>query len=111
MRRSKYHAKKCTYKDMTFDSVKEANRYRELELMERAGIIKNLERQKVYELIPSQRDADGKVLERAVRYIADFVYEEDGYPVVEDCKGMRTDTYILKRKLMLWKYGIKIKET
>lgn len=111
MPRSKYHAKKCHYKDMTFDSVREAKRYRELEELERIGVIKDLRRQVSYELIPSQRDANGKVIERPVRYIADFVYEENGFPVCEDCKGMRTDTYILKRKLMLWKYGIRIKET
>jgi hypothetical protein len=63
-----------------------------------------------YELIPSQR-INGKVVERPVKYVADFVYTtEDGLQVVEDTKGVRTKEYIIKRKLMLWQYGIQIKE-
>ena len=108
---SKYHAKKAKYNGMTFDSQKEAIRYRELELMQRAGVIEGLRTQVAYELIPAQKDADGKLIERAVRYVADFVYEEDGIPVVEDCKGFKTDTYKIKRKLMLYRYGIRVKET
>lgn len=110
---SKYHAKKTAVDGITFDSRKEANRWTELRLMEKAGMIKNLERQKRYELTPTQRDPEtGKVIERASYYVADFVYEdEDGNTVIEDSKGMRTDVYILKRKIMLARYGIRIKET
>ena len=44
-------------------------------------------------------------------YVADFVYEDNGDTVVEDTKGMRTKEYVIKRKLMLYRYGIRIKET
>ncbi len=107
--RSKYKAKKVTVKGITFDSQKEANRYQELVLLERAGRIQGLRRQERYELIPSQR-IDGKVVERPVHYIADFAYMQDGEWVVEDTKGFKTKDYIIKRKLMLWAHGIRIKE-
>lgn len=109
---SKYHATKTVVDGITFDSKKEAQRYTELKLLERVGEISNLELQKPFELLPSQRDPEtGKVVERAVYYRADFSYIEDGEQVIEDTKGMKTDVYILKRKLMLYKYGIRIKET
>lgn len=109
---SKYHARKTTVDGITFDSRKEANRWTELRLMEKAGMIKDLERQKPFELIPSQKDPDtGKTIERACYYLADFVYTENGNIVVEDCKGVKTDVYILKRKIMLYRYGIRIRET
>lgn len=107
--RSKYGAKKVTVNGITFDSKKEANRYQELLLLERAGQIQGLRRQERYVLIPSQR-IDGKVVERAVHYIADFAYMQDGEWVVEDTKGFKTRDYIIKRKLMLWKNGIRVKE-
>lgn len=107
--KSKYHSRKITKDGMTFDSVKEYRRYCELRLLERAGAITELERQVKFELIPSQRIA-GKVVERACAYIADFVYMENGKKVVEDTKGFRTPDYIIKRKLMLWVHGIRIKE-
>lgn len=92
-----------------FDSKKEAGRYYELSMLLRAGVISNLRLQVPFELIPAQR-INGKVVERACKYIADFVYMENGKMVVEDAKGMRTDVYKIKRKLMLKEYGIKIKE-
>ena len=52
----------------------------------------------------------GKVIERPVKYVADFMYEENGQQVIEDAKGVRTKEYILKRKLMLYRYGIRIRE-
>ena len=109
---SKYHAKKTKVGDITFDSKKEAKRYVFLKEQEQTGQIKNLQRQVKYELIPSQKDKDtGKVIERAVVYKADFVYElEDGEQIVEDVKGVRTPEYVIKRKLMLHKYGIRLKE-
>lgn len=78
-------------------------------LLERAGAIQHLRRQVKYELIPSQRIA-GKVVERACSYVADFVYQQDGQTVVEDTKGFKTPEYIIKRKLMLWVHGIRIRE-
>lgn len=98
-----------TVNGITFDSKKEANRYQELLLLERAGQIQGLRRQERYVLIPSQR-IDGKVVERAVHYIADFAYMQDGEWVVEDTKGFKTRDYIIKRKLMLSVYGIRVKE-
>lgn len=95
---------------MTFDSLAEARRWRDLSWLERGGVIKGLSRQVKYTLIPNQYDEDGKLLERSVTYIADFVYQEDGKLVVEDVKGVKTPDYIIKRKLMLKVYGIRIRE-
>lgn len=113
--RSKYGSKKATVNGMTFDSQKEAARYTELCLLQRAGKITSLETQVKYELIPSQK-IDGKVVERGVSYIADFVYFQDGKKVVEDVKGYRDPSsagyakFVIKRKLMLYLHGIQIKE-
>lgn len=107
---SKYHNRKVTQGGETFDSVKEYRRFCELRLLERAGAVTDLRRQVRFELIPAQR-VDGKVAERACSYVADFVYMENGQQVVEDAKGMRTQEYRLKRKLMLWVHGIRIRET
>lgn len=105
----KYRNKKITIDGITFDSKKEANRWMELKLLERAGEISHLARQVKYELIPSQK-IDGKVVERACSYVADFVYLEKGKTVVEDTKGFKTPDYIIKRKLMLQVHGIHIRE-
>lgn len=106
---SKYHARKTTVDDITFDSRREADRYLVLKGMEEDGTIEGLRRQVRYELIPAF-DVDGKHY-RPVYYVADFVYEEDGKEVVEDVKGMRTDVYRLKSKLFARRYGMSIKET
>lgn len=112
---NKYRNKKVVVDNIEFDSVKEAVRYKELCLLERAGVIEKLQRQVKYELIPSQR-IDGKVVERACNYIADFVYRKDGELVVEDVKGYRDPKsagyakFVIKRKMMLYLYGIRIKE-
>ena len=107
---SKYNAQKTTVDGITYDSRKEAQRAQELRLMLKAGIISNLREQVPYELIPAQKNEYGKVIERAVIYKADFVYDEKGKTVVEDTKGVRTKEYIIKRKLMLYEYGIRIRE-
>lgn len=108
---SKYNSKKTVVDGQKFDSKKEANRYQELLLLEKAGVIKNLSRQVKFVLIPSQRDENGKVIERECSYKADFVYyEEEGETIVEDVKGFRTKEYIIKRKLMLYQYGLRIRE-
>jgi len=106
---SKYRSRKIVRDGLKFDSVKEYRRWVELSRLEKAGKVSNLQRQVKFELIPSQR-IDGKVVERACAYIADFVYTVDGLKVVEDTKGFRTTDYIIKRKLMLHVHGIKIKE-
>jgi len=106
MSRNKYGNRKTK----GFDSVKEAMRYQELLLMERAGKIQGLACQVPFELIPTQY-IDGKCVERACVYKADFTYWKDNEFIVEDCKGFRTPDYIIKRKLMLFRKQIRIKET
>jgi hypothetical protein len=110
---SKYGNRKTTLNGVEFDSHKEAQRYAQLRLLERAGKISNLRRQVKYVLIPAQRDEKGKLLERECSYVADFVYFDLtlGREVVEDAKGYRTDAYKIKKKLLLWVHGIRIKET
>lgn len=122
---SKYHSKKAFSADgKLHDSKKEARRWEQLQLMERAGKIKDLKRQVEFELIPAQYESyprygkkgqrikDGRrCVERSCRYVADFVYSAEGALIVEDCKGMRTHDYVIKRKLMLKVFGIKITET
>lgn len=93
-----------------FDSKKEAKRYEELMAMQNSGLISDLQTQVKFKLIPSQR-IDGKVVEREVSYKADFVYYREGKLIVEDVKGyIRTPEYIIKRKLMLSVYGIRVTE-
>lgn len=110
---SKFGNRKIETEDGKFDSAKEYKRWCELKLMDRSNIIHDLRRQVAFILIPSQRDQEsGKVIEREVRYIADFVYTFDGKTVVEDVKSEATKTpeYIIKRKLMLQKFGIRVSE-
>ena len=112
--KNKYGARKLTAPDgQVFDSVKEYHRWGGLRLLERAGKIKDLKRQVKYVLIPAQRDETGKVVEREMSYIADFEYFdlERGEKVVEDCKGFKTEVYRIKKKMMLWVHGIRVKET
>lgn len=125
MSMNKYKSKKVIVNGITFDSKKEAKRYSELLLLEKAGAISDLKRQVKYILIPAQREftneiykkgikkgqfKPGKLLERECAYIADFEYIENGKIVVEDTKGFRTKDYIIKRKLMLHVHGIRITE-
>ena len=101
---SKSHSTPTEVNGIRFDSKREANRWFELRMLERAGKIEKLKRQVKYLLIPSQY-RDGKCIEREASYIA------DGHLVVEDCKGFRTPEYKLKRKLMLERYDIRLVET
>ena len=106
---TKYHNRRTELDGIVFDSRREANRYAELKLMERARLIRDLRLQVPFELIPASR-RNGKAI-RAVHYVADFVYfDANDNLVVEDAKGMKTEVYKLKKKLMIWKYGIEIKE-
>jgi hypothetical protein len=108
---NKFGAIQTEVDGIKFASRHEANRYIELKYMERAHLITDLQLQKVYTLIGDQRDEKGKILERPVKYVADFVYKtKDGQTVVEDAKGLRTDVYKIKRKLMLMIYGIRVQE-
>lgn len=108
---SKYHAKKTVVEGMVFDSKAEAHRWIELRMLEHAGHIMDLQRQVPFELIPQLKRKDGHRIPKTV-YKADFVYTdlETGETVVEDVKGFATPEYRLKKKLMLWKYGVEIKE-
>ena len=102
---AKYNNTKIRVDGRLFDSKAEAARWQELCLLERAGEITELERQVEYELIPKQKG------ERSAKYIAEFRYKDhEGKTVVEDTKGVRTPAYILKRKLLLWVHGIRIRE-
>lgn len=133
-RNNKLGNRSITIDGIKFDSRREGNRYCELKLLQRAGKISNLELQKRYELIPAhyeevetgefykvgskkgQPKTKKVCKELAVDYVADFVYEENGKTVVEDAKGFRDPSsatykvFVIKRKLMLWKYGIFVKE-
>lgn len=119
----KYH----NIKTRGYDSAKEAERARVLHLLEKAGKISELREQVKFELIPKQTEMGTrivtrrgrqeiqtleKVVERPVVYVADFVYYDPvtEETVVEDAKGVRTKDYIIKRKLMLWVHGIRIRE-
>ena len=125
----KYGNKKVEIDGIEFDSKKEARRYCALQLMQQAGEIEGLELQKEFELIPAQyeyferygktgkRLQDGKrCIEKSCVYKADFAYIKDGQQVVEDVKGYRDPRsagyakFVIKRKLMLWRYGIRIIE-
>lgn len=110
---NKYRNRKTVLDGIEFDSAKEARRYAELLLLQKAGEIYDLKRQVPFVLIPAQKDEKtGRLLEREAKYIADFTYRscKNGRITVEDTKGFRTKDYILKRKLMLYRHGIKVKE-
>ncbi len=107
---SKYHNKKTVINGITFDSKHEAERYLELVFMQKSGLISDLKLQVPFELIPAVK-INGKTNRKAV-YVADFVYkDEKGNMVVEDAKGVKTDVYKLKKKLMAWIHNIEIKES
>ena len=124
---SKYKNRKKFVDGIEFDSVKEARRWSELKLLEKAREISDLRRQVKFVLIESQYEESsevyqrgknkgkpkrGKILEHECSYIADFVYtdEKTGKTVVEDTKGFKTKDYIIKRKLLLERYKIRITE-
>jgi len=102
---TKYHNCKTTYQGIRFDSQKEENRYRELQLLERAGLIRSIELQPRYDFI-----VNGKKLKHY--YKADFRYEDvaTGLLVVEDVKGFRTRDYKLKKELVEALYDVEIRE-
>ena len=106
-RKNKYNARKVG----GYQSTKEYRRGCKLKELLRLGEISDLREQVKYVVIPTQRDSSGKLLEKECSYYADFVYrDKDGNLVVEDAKGMRTEKYKLKKKLMLEVHGIQITE-
>lgn len=104
MMTNKYHAVKTTVGGITFDSKREAARYQELLLLQRAGLIRDLALQ-----VPFAITVNGK---KICTYIADFQYVDmtTGKTVTEDSKGVRTQTYVIKRKLVEALYDVKIVE-
>ena len=98
---SKYHAKKVEIEGVQFDSKKEAQLWARLQNLQRMGVISELQRQVRFELVPKQKD------ERAVYYVADYVFKEGDKLVVADCKSSMTKklpSYIIKRKLFKFRY-------
>lgn len=113
MIKSKYKNKKVELGGLTFDSKKEARRYNELKLLERGGYISCLELQKAFVLADSVKFENEPRAKPAIRYVADFVYIENGKMVVEDVKSSATKSlpvYRLKKHLMKSVHGIDIKE-
>ena len=108
-RANKYHAKKTVVNGIEFDSAKEAERYTKLRALEEAGKIQSLRLQVPFELVPSF-ECDG-VKYRDMKYVADFVYYRDGKQIVEDCKGVKTAEYKLKKKLMAFINHVNIEES
>ena len=121
-RKAKYGSKKVAFDGLEFDSKKEMYRYIRLKSMQEEGLISDLRMQVPYEIIPAVYEEDivqlktkvktvTKCVQRATYYLADFVYKDkDGNVVVEDAKGMRTEKYLLKKKMMRAFLGISIKE-
>ena len=108
----KYRNEKVVLDGIKFDSRREADRYAHLKFLKRLGEIEKLELQKKFVLVPAQRNKAGKVTERAITYRADFYYfdKRQGKWVVEDAKGVKTDVYKMKKKLMLSVHGLEIME-
>lgn len=106
MNRSKYRAIKTCIDGIMFDSKKEANRYCELCLMERAGVITDLQLQVPFVLVEKSKYG------REIKYVADFTYIENEKYIVEDVKSSATKTplYLLKKRLVAEIYGVEIKE-
>ena len=105
-KKNKYGNKKTVVDGITFDSRKEANRYAELKILERGGVITDLELQPRFELLSGFR-RNGKTY-RKIEYVADFSYNESGRTVVEDVKSVITrknPVYVIKKKLLLNKFS------
>lgn len=112
-RGQKYGNQKVLDQGEKFDSKAEHKRWLYLVMLQKAGEIRNLQRQAAFELIPAMPRPSGGS-ERATKYLADFTYERrDGrkwVKVVEDVKGAVTPEFRLKRKLMLHVHGIEVQE-
>ena len=95
----KYRNKPTIVGDVKLASKKEARRWQELQLLEKAGDISELTRQVVYWLMAGDQELRYDSGRRAI-YIADFVYRREGRVIIEDAKGVRTNYYRLKKALM-----------
>ena len=119
---NKYHNRVIKIGSERFHSMKELRRWNELLLLAENGVISDPQREVKFVLIPAQREEEtvtprgktrpGKVIERELCYYADFCYytQDDGKFHVEDAKGMKTEVYKIKKKLMLYIHGIRIEE-
>ena len=105
---NKYHARKTTFDGITFDSASEASRYAELKMLEKNGEITDLRRQVPFVLLDDYVISGKK--KRGIKYVADFVYFEDGIEHIEDVKGILTPVYKLKKKMFEARYGKTIEE-
>ena len=105
---NKYHARKTTFDGITFDSASEASRYAELKMLEKNGEITDLRRQVPFVLLDDYVISGKK--KRGIKYVADFVYFEDGIEHIEDVKGCLTPVYELKKKMFEARYGKTIEE-
>ena len=109
VKQNKYRNKKVVYNGIKFDSKKEMNYYIKLKMLEKAGKIKDLRLQVPFVVLETFKLNDKTY--KKTKYIADFTYyDKEGKYHVVDTKGVRTDVYKLKKKLMAWKYGIEIEE-
>jgi hypothetical protein len=106
---TKYRNTKTTVAGATFDSRREAARWQELQLLERAGQIRDLRRQVAFELVPGVKFAGAARARPALRYFADFVYTEHDNQVIEDVKGVETPEFKIKRHLMLALLGLEVR--
>lgn len=107
----KYNNQKKTVDGITFDSILEARRYIILKARLEAGTISDLRLQPHYTIMEGYKDLSGTYI-RPVQYIADFSYiiNEDGRRIVEDAKGVRTEAYAIKRKLVRDRFGVDVVE-
>lgn len=109
IKQNKYKNKKVEYDGIVFDSIKEKSWYIKYKLMEKSEEIWDLQRQVKFPLIETFK-LNGRTY-RTTYYIADFVFtDKDNKVHVVDVKGVKTQVYQLKKKLMAWKYGIEIEE-
>lgn len=122
-KKQKFKNKKTTIDNIVFDSKREGQRWLFLKEKEKAGEISNLQRQVKFELIPpiyeeqtiqlkTKEKVINKLLQKGIYYICDFQYEKDGEVITEDIKiapHLIPKEYLLKEKLMFWKYRIRIK--
>ena len=107
----KYRNKKTTVDGLLFDSLREAARWQELQLLERAGHIRGLQRQVSYELAPSVKFEGAKRAQPPLRLIVDFAYTEKDRRVLEDTKGFVTPVFTAKRHILKHLTGLDVRVT
>lgn len=113
MKHPKYKNRKIENEDGKFDSAKEYRRFKELQILQRAGVISDLTCQTTYVLAKSVKLSGEARAKPALRYVADFQYVENGNLVVEDVKSKITKenpVYRIKKHLMMSVHGIEIVE-